>query len=371
MHNDTSASIHQAEKNEHNGKPAYIPGLDGIRGVAALMIMFLHFVPNYNSTAHPFLSILRKLAIIGQCGVPLFFVLSGFLITRILLYTKNNPDYFKQFYLKRVLRIFPLYYLYLVINFFLIPWFTDTPVPDLNLTWPYYLYLQNIAMTFNWKMFDLPHLWSLAVEEHFYFIWPIVIYFFSNKLTLKIIAGIIIFAFLCRIYLVSIGIGTYYFTLTTFDSLAIGAFLAFNERKLWLNAKNMLQIALVLVIPLIVIFPFLTGSGNNFIVYLKNPIISVFCMSLIGLVSMNNHLLNRFFTTRFLRYTGKISYGLYVYHPTCYSFVNKYLPATNIALVFVMCFAVSYLTATLSFYFFETPFLKIKNRMALKRKVSK
>jgi peptidoglycan/LPS O-acetylase OafA/YrhL len=361
---DISTATLDLEHTSDSDKPTYIPGLDGVRGIAALMIMFLHLVPNYNSPAHPFLSILRKLAIIGQCGVPLFFVLSGFLITRILLHAKNHPSYFKQFYLKRVLRIFPLYYLYLVINFFLIPWLTGQPIPDLNLTWYYYLYLQNIAMTFNWKMLDLPHLWSLAVEEHFYFIWPFVIYFFSNKSTLKIIAGIIVFAFLCRVYLVSIGIGTYYFTLTTFDSLAIGAFLAFNEKRSWLNAKNMLQIAVVLVIPLIAIFPFITGSGSNVVTYFKNPVISVFCMSLIGLVSMNNHFLNRIFTAKFLKYTGRISYGLYVFHPTCYDFVNKYLPNTNFVLLFIMCFAASYLVATLSYYLFEMRFLRLKRKVA-------
>jgi len=364
---DTDTATLNPEQISVSDKPSYIPGLDGVRGVAALMIMFLHIIPNYNSPAHPFLSVLRKVAIIGQCGVPLFFVLSGFLITRILLYTKNRPGYFKQFYIKRALRIFPLYYLYLIINFFLIPLFSGQAVPDWGLTWSFYFYLQNIAMTFNWKMVDIPHLWSLAVEEHFYLLWPIAIYFFSYKPTLKIIAGIIIFSLLCRVYLISIGIGTYYFTLTTFDSLAIGAFLAYNEKKQWLNAKRMLQIAIIILIPMIVIFPLATGGGSNVVQYFKNPVISVFCMAIIGLVSMKSYYINRFFNNGFLKYTGKISYGLYVFHPTCYYFIDKYLHLTNFGLDIVICFLGSYLVATLSYYLFEIHFLKLKGENKLVR----
>jgi peptidoglycan/LPS O-acetylase OafA/YrhL len=344
-------------------KLAHIPGLDGVRGLAALMIMFLHFVPNYDPIVHPFLSYVRKIAIIGQCGVPLFFVLSGFLITRILLYSKLYPNYFKQFYMKRVLRIFPLYYLYLIITFFLLPLLTHHQLPDWSMTWYYYFYLQNIPMTFNLKAADIPHLWSLAVEEHFYLVWPIIVYFFSDKATVRIIAGIVLFALLCRIILIHFGIGTYYFTLTTFDSLALGAFLALNEKYKWLNMKNMLQIAFITVMPLFLAFPFATGLGNNFVQYFKNPIISIFCMGLIGLVSMNNYQANYFFKNRFLRYTGKISYGLYVFHPTCYGIINTHFHIDNFIMNFIFCFLCSYIVATLSYYCFEVRFLKLKSKL--------
>src|ERR1700755_1520169 len=101
------------------GSLKYYKGLDGVRGLAALMIMFYHFTPDSSNTGS-FLHFLKKISVIGQSGVTLFFVLSGFLITRILLASKPNKDYFKKFYTKRALRIFPLYYLFLIICFFII-----------------------------------------------------------------------------------------------------------------------------------------------------------------------------------------------------------------------------------------------------------
>ena len=344
-------------------KPAHIPGLDGVRGLAALMIMFLHIVPNVDVINHPVLYYVRRVAIIGQCGVPLFFVLSGFLITRILLYSKSCPDYFKLFYIKRVLRIFPLYYLFLIISFFLVPYLAGSPLPDWGVTWYYYLYLQNIPMTFNLKVAELPHLWSLAVEEHFYLVWPVIIYCFSEKQTLRIIAGILIFALLCRMLLLHLGIGTYYFTLTTFDSLAIGAFLAFNESHKWLNRKSMVKIGLLTLVPLMFAFPFVTGLGNNFVQCLKNPFISIFCMVLIGLVSMHYVRINYFFNNRFLRYTGKISYGLYVFHPLAYGLISQHLRIGSFVVNMVVCFICAYLIASLSYYGFELRFLRLKSRI--------
>ena len=186
-------------------KPVYIPGLDGVRGMAALLIMFLHFVPGYNQNEHPYLYLLKKVSVVGQIGVPLFFVLSGFLITRILISSKHETNYFKRFYLRRAVRIFPLYYLFLVINFFIIPLINKQAFLPWNLTKYYYLYLQNVAMTFNWKEADLPHLWSLAVEEHFYLVWPVLIYFLSHKSILKVIAGCILISLLCRVLLIGLG----------------------------------------------------------------------------------------------------------------------------------------------------------------------
>jgi peptidoglycan/LPS O-acetylase OafA/YrhL len=347
-------------------KPAHIPGLDGVRGLAALMIMIFHFVPNYDWANHPMMYLVRKMAIIGQCGVPLFFVLSGFLITRILLYSKFQPDYFKLFYIKRVLRIFPLYYLFLIINFFLLPFLLRHQPPGWDMTWYYYFYLQNIPMTFNFKAANLPHLWSLAVEEHFYMIWPVIIYYFSDKQILRITTGILVFALLCRILLLHLGIGTYYFTFTTFDSLAIGAYLAFNERYKWLNRKNLVRIGLLTLIPLVLAFPFETGLGNNFVQCIKNPIICLFCMAIIGLVSLNENTVNYFFKNAFLRFTGKISYGLYIFHPLVYGLVNQYLHLNYFFLNFMVCFLCAYLTASLSYYYFELKFLKMKNRVSTK-----
>src|ERR1700744_2827189 len=105
----------------------YFPELNALRGIAALMVLFFHYMLSTDSKSHPSLHLLYKVSVFGQTGVTLFFVLSGFLITRILLSTKHTKKYFAGFYTKRMLRIFPLYYLALVLFYFVIPVITGAP----------------------------------------------------------------------------------------------------------------------------------------------------------------------------------------------------------------------------------------------------
>lgn len=340
----------------------YYKSLDGVRGIAALMIMFFHFMPAYDKAAHPVLFMIRKLAVAGQTGVVLFFVLSGFLITRILLQQKLKQGYFKQFYLKRALRIFPLYYLFLLICFFILPLLNNAVLPPFSQTWYYYFYLQNIAMTFDWKLATMPHLWSLAVEEHFYLFWPVVVYFCPDKVLKYIIAGWVVFALLCRVYLIANGTGTFYFTLTNFDSLALGAFLALNEKYHYYSAGAMIKLAVITLIPLCIIWPFVSGLGNDYVQYFKTPVISLLYMALIGFLVQRQTLIGSFFSTKALRYTGKISYGLYVFHPLCFGFVGLFVSTNNFWASFITCFLLAYLVASLSYYGFEMWFLKLKTR---------
>ncbi len=148
-------------------KLIYYKNLDGIRAIAALMVMFFHFFASIKINT-PTLSVLLKLSIFGQTGVTLFFVLSGFLITRILISTKHNTDYFKNFYLRRTLRIFPLYYLFLLIYYYIYPLIFNTGFTPIKDQLYFYAYIQNFAETFHWTANGPNHFWSLAVEEHFY-----------------------------------------------------------------------------------------------------------------------------------------------------------------------------------------------------------
>lgn len=352
-----------------NGSLKYYKGLDGVRGIAALMIMFYHFMPGGNN-AGSFLYFLKRISVIGQSGVTLFFVLSGFLITRILLNSKSNAGYFKSFYIKRALRIFPLYYLFLIICFFIIPAINHQPFPPFNLSWYYYFYLQNIPMTFNIKIADLPHLWSLAVEEHFYLIWPFLVFYLSPRALLKVISGIVFFSLICKICLINMGYGTYYFTLTTFDCLAVGAFLALFENHAWVNKKNMFKIGLITCVPLLISFWFVSGTSNDYVQYFKTLIVSIVSFALIGYVIKSDSRKNIFNLT-FLRYTGKISYGLYIFHPVCYAFIYQYWHTGIFLADLFISFSVAYAIATLSFYLFELRFLAMKDKLRLKPELAK
>src|ERR1043165_8268527 len=121
----------------------YHKELDGIRAIAVFMVLFFHFF--YELDLPP---LLTKMANFGRTGVSLFFVLSGFLITRILITTKESPNYFSSFYIRRFLRIFPLYYLFLALIFIIIPLVSGKPFAPFHLQIWNWTYLQNFALAF-------------------------------------------------------------------------------------------------------------------------------------------------------------------------------------------------------------------------------
>ncbi len=343
---------------------AYYKNLDGIRAIAALMVMLFHFFSSiYIST--PCLYILQKLSAFGQTGVTLFFVLSGFLITRILLNTKNSVNYFKNFYIRRILRIFPLYYLFLLIYYYLYPLIFDFTSTISTGKIYYFTYLQNIAMTFNWKASGPWHFWSLAVEEHFYLFWPLVVYFLTGKNLFRFILLIIIGALVLRIYMLTKNYEVFYFTFTRFDSLAIGSLLAVLELKQVFkpeNSNKLLVFANFILIPTIILWTFYRGEANIYIQVFKYVLLSFAYFLLIAYVLSINEdkLVNRILKSGFFSYTGKISYGLYVYHPFAYLLSRKFIYDGFWPIALFFTITVSYILASISYYFYESNFLKLK-----------
>jgi peptidoglycan/LPS O-acetylase OafA/YrhL len=337
----------------------YYKELDGLRGVAALMVMFFHFIPDGNVTINPILHYLHKVGVFGQTGVTLFFVLSGFLITRILLNQKANRHYFRNFYVKRALRIFPLYYLGLVIFYLILPLSINyTPLPYSSA--PYWLYIQNITDTFMISTNGPQHYWSLAVEEHFYLFWPLLIYYTAIKNTPRLIAGIVVAAFVCRCLLIYFGFGTFYFTFSIMDGLAIGAFLAWYEINQSVFKPKFNLIIFVCLAAMLTAWAFTGGKGYDWVQLIKFPVIAVFYMCVIGKIVWGRSWLNALMRQPLLSFTGKISYGLYVYHPMIYMIYNNLFPGKNIWINALVCFGSSYIIATISFYGFEKHLLKLK-----------
>src|SRR5687767_2907742 len=167
----------------------FIPALDGLRGIAIILVMLHHFTyyrPNSGIDAQ-----IASVLFFGWAGVDLFFVLSGFLITGILLDTRDSKRYFSTFYARRTLRIFPLYYLVLLLAFVVLPKFPALhpvllgqvgPV-DLPPQWPYWLYLTNFSIADGgWVHGWVDVAWSLAIEEQFYLVWPLMIWLCPPRL---------------------------------------------------------------------------------------------------------------------------------------------------------------------------------------------
>ena len=220
------------------GARPHLPVLDGVRGAAILMVLCVHFIgdaPAYTAMERA----LVKVANYGIWGVDLFFVLSGFLITGILYDSKGSPRYFRDFYVRRTLRIFPLYYGVLVILFLVLPALPAPYPPALaesahHQAW-LWLYSSNVYLAIHraWVLPYVGHFWSLAVEEQFYLIWPLVVLSFGRRWLLRICVVVAVLALALRTGLSAAGAGDVAQVVLTpcrFDALCAGGFLALAVR---------------------------------------------------------------------------------------------------------------------------------------------
>ncbi|MGH7179181.1 MAG: acyltransferase family protein, partial [Tepidisphaeraceae bacterium] len=203
----TATERYQAQYVPRRVAPApHVPALDAVRGVAILSVMVFHFAAEAadgSAVANAFL----RVSVLGRCGVDLFFVLSGFLITGILYDTRDSERYFRTFYARRILRIFPLYYGTIAVLAVFVPFVLRMDIAEhrpfvANQHW-LWLYLTNFAQAFGHPeaMGRLGHLWSLAIEEHFYLAWPLVIFFFNRESAIRACGGMILLSLALRVWL--------------------------------------------------------------------------------------------------------------------------------------------------------------------------
>ncbi len=344
-----------------------IHSLDGLRGIAALMVMGFHFFQTYPFEGSGIGKWLQQFTVFGQTGVDLFFVLSGFLITRILLATRGRADYFSSFYLRRSLRIFPLYYFALALNYFVLMPLLQEPIPALKLQWWYWCYLQNIPDTFTTLQAVGPgHFWSLAVEEHFYLVWPLVVFLIPQRRMALVCYLALIVAFLSRWLLLSQGAGVFYFTPCRIDALAIGALLATWERDGSLSSRTRLFLVggMVFALALFGMMVAYGSQGRSEVQLVKFLIFALFYGCVLGILRNQGDARIPLLSGRFLRWTGKISYGLYVYHPFVYSLLGLWLHDLSLPkpILFIAFFASTYLVAWISYRVLESPLLLLKNK---------
>lgn len=209
--------------------------IDGLRAIAILLVVAWHYV-GASADAGP-ASLLWRATIVGRSGVDLFFVLSGYLITSILLRNRETPNYFSTFYARRAFRILPVYYAVVGIyvigkSFHLSRTLFEGPIP----TWTYLFGLQNFWMTFEktYGAFWLGGTWSLAIEEQFYLAFPMIVYFLSLRTLKFVLLTLIIACPLLRIWAYwygepFAGYGYYFLTAFRADNLAVGALIAWYE----------------------------------------------------------------------------------------------------------------------------------------------
>jgi len=334
-----------------------IPQLDAVRGIAILVVL----AHNLHGFASPPLSLFSNY---GWMGVDLFFVLSGFLITGILLDSERSEGYFQNFYARRCLRIWPLYYCVLILMFVALP--LARPQDALELFqrsspwWSYPLFLQNFLVAAPaLAVGPLGVSWSLAVEELFYLVWPLCVRFLSSGrlqfaawTVLLLSPGVRLF-FLTRHWII------YSNPFCRLDGLMAGALLAILVRKSSFAPGRLLKPAWILFL---VAAPLAITTAAYGVMWLTFSMAVMASASLVflALYSTNNWF-RALLTNRFLTFTGTISYGLYLLHKIPDdAFKRLHLKDAHPIAAFWLAVAASYLLAIVSWNLLEKPFLKRK-----------
>lgn len=352
--------------------------LDGIRGLAVLMVMFFHFFQRQNFSAFRLGRSLIDISHLGQTGVDLFFVLSGFLITGILLDEKGSFGYFRNFYARRVLRIFPLYYFALTCWFFVLPAVFGLSVTGIrDQLWGWF-YASNIhGIVYPSSPLNVPgHFWSLAVEEHFYLVWPALIFMCSTRGIVRACVGCCFLSLISRVVLERMGINPYYFTLCRLEPLVLGALLAIlvrGEQGLRritdFHPRRYLFTLLFILAPLWIFF---TGSSGAIVYNLKFMLTAMLYGLLIAaVIDPVRPFAAGIFGNPILRTFGKYSYGIYVWDGivnqfaarwTSQAIIIRYLHSQTATMVICMIlqFSTSFVVAYVSWNLFERQFLRLK-----------
>ena len=334
--------------------------LDGLRGIAILLVLVFHYRLFYAMGVTPigqFELLGLQLADLAWAGVDLFFVLSGFLITGILLDAKNGPNYYRNFIGRRVLRIFPLYYGFLALYLFVFPLVIDfskvtgSAFVEIKANQPWFFAYASNYLVAGRKAWigELSHFWSLAIEEQFYLVWPLVTALCSAH-SLRRVAGVIVAVCIAiRAYAVFVAgadpLSIYVSTHTRIDTLAIGAWLAAFIRTdgAQVSLTSMKRIAATVfaatslaLAGLLVASGHFSGTPQAFVTVVpshSSPWMQVVGFTLLGVMfaSVVVGALNaregswafRLLTASVLRAFGRISYGVYVFHFLVFGMVEN------------------------------------------------
>ncbi|QQS47668.1 MAG: acyltransferase [Acidobacteriota bacterium] len=369
----------------------YNKSLDSLRAVAVLLVVLVHY--GYLD--------------FGWIGVQLFFVLSGYLITTILLEDKRYTFkyYLKRFYWRRALRIFPLYYGYLILfavfNLLAYPALFEPEREYFITYWPWlFTYTLNIGkiLELHGGTYFFQHFWSLCVEEQFYLAWPLAVFFLPMRYFVRAIYLIIIIAPVARYFVYQYlihktgdqtlaGLGAYYTSICQFDSFAMGALIAAGKTK-WAESQ--------LCVPVyIVTGGMLIGLLNLLMLYRSGPvdltslgypslmhgnyqyvwgytIVNLVGFGLIHLLNQRNPL-SRLAQNQVFVWIGKISYGVYVFHYPILDLwgrIFRYDPKSVPGLIgFIGYLSLTLMVAFLSFRLYEKRFLDLKDWKFSRNKV--
>ena len=338
--------------------PNYLPELDGVRGVAILWVVLYHCHPRLQGTWIDYASLW------GWAGVTIFFTLSGFLITSILLTTRDKPRYFHNFHARRALRIWPLYILLLVVVYLNAPWFIGGSVGHAIRTAPWLAYIFLVQNLFHLTLPPaLAPTWALCIEEQYYFFWaPIVRYLRRPWMLASVLACALAASPWLRHGHHSWLTPTH--MLIHLDGIALGSLTALGMHTLRLKRRTWLWIGLSGLVLGIAAAATIAGGTA----YLDSALAVGFAGAVLALIASTGarNPVNAALRRGPLAFYGRISYGLYMVHISVFIYfgwfdlrMDRYGTAGNLAVV-AFRLAASTAVATVLWYGFESQILKLK-----------
>ncbi len=361
---------------EPNLSSTHVPALDGLRGVAILLVLIAHCEKAlmWTPQSDVFTKMIHKVVCFSTCGVDLFFVLSGYLITGILLRSAGSPNYFKNFYVRRALRIFPLYYFVLASVLCATTLFGELGGAvgrPADRVWLWF-YGTNIiqAINRNWTFACLNPLWSLAVEEHFYLLWPFLLLAVRNRKNLLWFCALslpvsIAFRAFC-IYALHNNLAAYTLTVCRLDALLTGCFISifatlYNTTKLSDISQKVLAIGALIVPLYIYAVPHFSDQGRMF-----SPTLCSTMFGSILVLTLTKKRIASVLENQQLCSMGKYSYGVYMYHAILIGVMERAWtwtalpPVLNYSVFLIIAVLISTAVAVCSYQLYEVHFLKLK-----------
>ena len=363
----------------------HIRALDGLRGVAIILVLFHHLTIHRPTSGID--EWIASVPLFGWSGVDVFFVLSGFLITGILIDARGSARYFTNFYARRTLRIFPLYYLVVFLALVMLPMLPHLhevivgpyPIPP---RWPYWTYLTNFSVAGRGLIHGwLDVAWSLAIEEQFYLVWALVVFVCPPKWLWMICATMIISEPIARNLALNRGADTtavYVLTWYRLDGLATGALLAWLVRRDWLPTLSPWAPTVAIAGLAGIVMVVINGSDSWWwqapMQRVGFSVIALTAGSLLVMALQPEGLWTRMMSAGWLRAFGKYSYCLYLIHLPVMRVMREYVfdpgdyamlaPWIGQALFYVVATAPAFGLAWLSWRYFEAPILSLKSKFA-------
>ncbi len=345
----------------------YLPGLNGIRAVAALTVLFAHMFSPFGDWGLEPLSFRIPWP---EEPVTTFFVISGFLITYLLMNEigKTNDVSIPKFYMRRILRIWPLYYVYMILAIVAVVCL-NSPMDES--VWYYTFFSGNISFALGIGLIPLFHYWSLGVEEQYYLWYPWVVKYNKERVSRVVIALCVIWFGLKIGSYIFLGKGLAYkiFTITRFDCMMIGAVgaILYYKKAAWF--VRLCANRVVVILAWVLFF-----TSGLYAQYIPAPIRAEYISVVSLLVIMAGLVSKPLLENRVMNYLGKISYGIYVIHPLLIFGGSWIVKSTGMLsnahggghwIVFASVSALTILLAALSYKYLEMPFLRLKDKFSV------